>query len=59
MGFQADPKLAAEPDWTWDVAVNEIESLDLVREEMSVDARRRATDPFRTSMRKGTARGTR
>jgi acyl-CoA dehydrogenase len=46
-GFQTDPEFEAELDWIRDVVVNEIEPLDIVKDEMSADAWRRATDPIK------------
>jgi acyl-CoA dehydrogenase len=45
--FQTDPEFAGQLDWIRNVVVNEIEPLDLVKNEMSADAWRRATDPIR------------
>src|SRR5579862_4772743 len=49
--FQTDPEFQVELDWIRDLVVNEIEPLDLVKDQMSVDAWKRATDPIKARVK--------
>ncbi len=49
--FQTDPEFQKELDWIRDLVINEIEPLDLVKDQMSVDAWRRATDPIKARVK--------
>jgi acyl-CoA dehydrogenase len=49
--FQTDPDFQEQLDWIREVVVEQIEPLDLVKHEMSVDAWRRATDPIKQQVK--------
>jgi acyl-CoA dehydrogenase len=49
--FSTDREFARELDWIRDMVVNEIEPLDLVRDQMSAASWRRATDPLKEQVK--------
>src|SRR6058998_2841156 len=49
--FQTDPDFQEQLDWIREIVVNEIEPLDLVKAQMSVDSWKRATAPLKQQVK--------
>ncbi|MBX6391333.1 MAG: acyl-CoA dehydrogenase family protein [Frankia sp.] len=49
--FSTDPEFQKELDWIREIVINEIEPLDLLKDEMSPEAWRRATDPLKEQVK--------
>jgi acyl-CoA dehydrogenase len=49
--FSTDPDFQEQLDWIRDVVINQIEPLDLVKHEMSVESWKRATEPIRQEVK--------